>query len=203
MRASSSSSRAGRGAAFRLALVLGLTAWVASPARSEGARPSIEALELQRVATGIQVSFDVGGVFSEELLERIHSGVRLSFEHKVVLLGKRMAPLFPRVTLARTVVVTSVRYDSLTQRYDIERLVSGKSWPKDVTPPDSVDRRSTTSREAMEAWMTELRDVPLPDPVEQRDKPLKVRVRTELGVRFLLYFFPWPNAAGAEDWIQP
>ena len=193
----------GRRVACRLAVAVGLAVAAASPARSEPSRPTIDAVELQRDPAGIQVSFQVGGVFGDELLERIHSGIRLSFVHKVVLLGKRMAPLFPRVTLARTVVVTTVRYDSLTQRYGLERHVTGKSWPKDATPPDSVDQHSTTSREQMESWMTEMRGVPLPDPARERGNPLKVRVRTEIGIRFLLFFFPWPNAASAEDWLQP
>jgi len=183
-------------------VVPGLALGAALPARAQAARPAIEGLRLEHDDAGIRVSFRVTGAFDEDLLERVHSGVRLSFEHRVVLLGKRMAPLLPRVTLARTVVVTTVQYDSLTQRYDLERRTLAKSWPGTAAPPDRVEQRATESREEMESWMGEIASVPLPDPPE-RNEPHKIRVRTDLGMRFLLMFLPWPNTATAEVWLQP
>jgi len=183
-------------------VVPGLALSAALPARAESTRPAIEGLRLEHDDAGIRVSFRLTGAFNEDVLERVHSGVRLSFEHRVVLLGKRVAPLLPRVTLARTVVVTTVQYDSLTQRYDLERRTLAKGWPENDAPPDRVEQRATKSRDEMESWMGDLVSVPLPDPRE-RDDPHKIRVRTDLGMRFILMFLPWPNTATAEDWLPP
>ena len=170
-------------------------------ARAESPRPAIEGLRLEHGDAGIRVSFRLTGAFNEDVLERVHSGMRLSFEHKIVLLGRRIVPLFPRVTLARTVVVTTVQYDSLTRRYDLERRTVGKDWPEHETPPERIEQRATQSREEMEAWMSEVAGVALPDPPDDRDDPLKIRVRTDLGMRFVLMFLPWPNTVTVEDWL--
>lgn len=184
-------------------MVLGLAVTAVLEAGAESPRPAIEGLLLERDDTGIRVSFRLTGAFNDDVLERVHSGMRLSFEHRIVLLGKRAVPLFPRVTLARTVVVTTVQYDSLTRRYDLERRTVGKDWPEQEAPPERFEQRATPSRQEMESWMSEIVGVALPDPPDSGDDPLKIRVRTDLGMRFLLLFLPWPNTVTAEDWLPP
>lgn len=166
-------------------------------------KPSIEGLELRRVDDEILVSFKLAGVFDDETLERLDSGIELTFEHKITLQGKRVFPLLPRKALGRTLVVMSVRYDSLTRRYEMLRTVVGKDWPSDRAAPDRIERRSASSREEMEDWMTSLADIALPYPDREPDFRLRVRVHTDLGLRFVLLFFPWPQSVNAEAWVQP
>lgn len=185
-------------------LAAGCILAAAGPAAAQdpGGQPEIRSLQLALRHDEVRVDYVVSDAFNDDVLERIHSGIRLSFEHRVVLLGKRIAPLLPRRTLARTVVITTVRFDSLTRRYELERKVEGKSWPKETTPPELIERRSTSSPEEMRAWMTRLTDVPLPRPAPERGERFKVRVRTELGLRFLLYILPWPDAVQGEAWLD-
>lgn len=146
----------------------------------------------------ILVSFEIDGALTEEVRERIHSGIEMSFRHRVDLLSKRAFPLWPRKLVGRTVVTTTVQYDSLTRRYRLERETGGKSWPKEQTPPESVESRSTSSAAEMESWMTDVEEVALPSPPDRQEARLKVRVRSELGRRFVFYLVPWTYAATAE-----
>jgi hypothetical protein len=175
---------------------------VLAAAAGGSARPTVEGLELRAEESGLRVSFRVAGALSDEVLERVHSGIRLDFEHRVEILGRRVAVLFPRRRVARTDVITAVHYDSLTRRYELERSVAGRGWPKDLTPPVLVEHRSTSSVDEMRAWMTEIGDVPLPNPPPEAGTRFKVAVRTALGVRFLLLMLPWPDAATGELWVD-
>jgi hypothetical protein len=170
-------------------------------ADQEAGRPAIDAVRVEHDEAGVRVSYRVLGAFNDDVLERVQSGMRLSFEHRAVLLGQRVAGVFPRATLAKTVVETTVSYDTLTQRYELERRVIGKGWPKTETAPDRIEESSTSSREEMEAWMTSVRDIPLPSPAEETG-PFKIKLRTDLGLRFLLMILPWPKTVTAETWLE-
>lgn len=158
----------------------------------------IEGLDVRPREGGLSVSYSVTGALSDDLLDRIHSGIELTFRHRVELLGKRVVPLFPRKTLGRTLVITTVKYDALTRRYRMERRVTGKDWPQDLEPPDRVDHRSSTRVEDVIAWMTEVNDVPLPGKAALKATKAKLRVRSELGRRFVLLLFPATRAATEE-----
>jgi len=186
----------------RLAAVMALALSTSvAHATPEPSRPAIDALQVEHEGAGIQVSYRVTGIFDEGVLERVHSGLRLSFEHRAVLLGSRVAVIFPREVVAKTIVVTTVSFDSLTRRYELERRFVGKAWPKTETPPDRVEQSTTSSREEMEAWMTSVQEIPLPSPSDPEGK-FKVRVRTDLGLRFLLMILPWPKTVTAETWLE-
>jgi len=168
----------------------------------QGTKAVIRNLDVGRQAEGFQVSFRVSSAFSEDLLERVHSGIPLTFRHRVELLGRRVVPLFPRKTLGRTLVLTTVSYDSLTRRYDLERRTTGKIWPREKTPPDRVEHQNTSSPEEMEAWMTVLNEVPLPGFSSPKGVRLRVRVRSELGRRFVLLLFPSTTSATQEQILE-
>ena len=167
----------------------------------ESNRPAIDAVQVDHDEAGIRVSYRVVGAFNDEVLEKVKSGMRLSFEHRAVLLGQRVGGVFPRATLAKTVVVTTVSFDTLTQRYELERKVIGKGWPKTEVPPDHVEQSSTSSREEMETWMTSIGEIPLPSPADPTGT-FKVKLKTDLGLRFLLMILPWPKTVTAESWLE-
>jgi hypothetical protein len=162
----------------------------------------VDSLEVGRHDDGIRVSYRITGALTEEVRERIEAGMKLSFEHRAVLLGPRVATIFPRTVIAKTLVVTTVSFDTLTRRYELERRVVGKSWPKTGTPPDRVEHSNTSSPDEMETWMTSVQEIPLPDPPD-REGSFKVRVRTDLGLKFLLMILPWPKTVTAETLLEP
>jgi hypothetical protein len=176
---------------------------LASAAEGEPERPAVESLRVSRVDDGLLVSFRVTHAVTEEVLERVHSGMEVTFRHRVELLGKRMAPLLPRRVIGRTVVTTTVRYDSLTRRYRLERQVLGKGWPKGTSPPERFDVAGTGSLEETETWLTVLAGIPLPEPPAAEDPRSRVRVRCELGRRMILLMFPSTYGAAAEVMVEP
>ena len=167
-----------------------------------GAKAVIRDLDVGRQEGGFRISFRVSKALSEDFFDRVHSGITLTFRHKVELLGRRIAPLLPRKTLGRTLVFTSVSYDSLTRQYELERRTIGKIWPKGHTLPDRVEHGNTTSTEDMQNWMTVLREVPLPGDPSAKGVRLRVRVRSELGRRFVFLFFPATRSATQEQTLE-
>jgi hypothetical protein len=182
-----------------MVLALSMSAAHADP---DSSRPAVDALEVGQRDDGILVSYRITGALTEEVRERIDAGMKLSFQHRAVLLGPRVATIFPRQVIAKTLVITTVSFDSVTDRYELERRIVGKSWPKTETAPDRVEHNNTSSLEEMEAWMTSVREIPLPDPPE-REGGFKVRVKTDLGLRFLLMILPWPKTVTAETLLEP
>ncbi|MDX1388312.1 MAG: DUF4390 domain-containing protein [Acidobacteriota bacterium] len=164
--------------------------------------PVVTNLEVARHDGDVSVSYDIVRGVTEEDLTRVHSGIPLKFQHRAEIVGKRVMGIFPRKTLARTVVTTRVEYDTLTKRYELSREVRGKDWPKDSTPPDHTDIKTTSSLEEMKAWMTTLDEVPLPDPPDIAER-VKIKVRSELGKKFVMMIFPSIRTTSAETWMEP
>lgn len=180
-------------------LVLGVPAAAKEPV----SKPAIQGLQVTSVADGYLVSYRLDNALSEEELTRVHDGVPLTFRHKIELLGGRLGPLLPRKTLGRTLVDTTVRYDTLTRRYEVQRELRGKVWPRTSTKPELSERRLVTTMAEVERWMTELIDVPLP-PTEARPAAgLRVRVKSELGHRFVLLVFPSKTTVADELIVEP
>jgi hypothetical protein len=169
-------------------------------AEAEG--PAIEGLTITRENGGVTVSFEVVRGLSEEDLNRVHSGIPLKFHHRAEIMGKRILGMFNRKMLSRTVVITTAQYDTLTRRYDLTREIRGKSWPKDAKPPDRVEEATTTSVDEMQAWMTVIDGLPLPDPPDVAEQ-VKVKVRSELGKKFVMMVFPSNYTVYAETWVEP
>jgi hypothetical protein len=164
--------------------------------------PAIEGLTITRDNGDVTVSFEVVRGFTEEDLNRVHSGISLEFNHRAEIMGKRILGMFNRKMLSRTVMITTVQYDTLTRRYDLTREVRGKSWPKDAELPDRVDEATTTSVDEMQAWMTAIDGLPLPDPPDVAER-VKVKVRSELGKKFVMMVFPSNYTVYAETWVDP
>lgn len=176
------------------------------PARAEPAEPdpAIRDLVVEPAASELRVSFRVEGALRVETLERLQSGMTVVFRHRIDVLTRRTVPLFPLRLNSRTIVETSVRYDSLVRQYLLERRTV-RTEPEGVGGPlVEPETASTPSLSEAEAWMTTVSGVPvsaLSDGDAAR-RP-RVRVRTELGRRYRLLIFPFADAAEAEQALGP
>lgn len=159
----------------------------------------IENLEVRSDEDAIRVSFDLRDAFDEEVLDRIRSGLAVTFRHRVELLARRLIPVVPSKVLGRTVIETSARYDSLTRQYYLSRRTTCDPCGPSSEPV--IDEASTVATDLTDAqaWMSSLRDVLLPAPPADNERKLRVRVRSVLGRRYRLLIFPTEDSADAEQ----
>jgi len=97
----------------------------------------------------ILVTLRMNDVFTDEVREAMHSGLRISFVYDVEL--KRATALWVDRTIATTTVTATVEYDILTRRYLATRHEDGR-----------FDRAETIEREdSARVWLTEFDKLPL------------------------------------------
>lgn len=168
---------------------------------ADPSRAAILDLEVARSDEEVRVSFRVEGAFPVEMLERIHSGIPVTFRHRVELVARRPFPLVPSKVLGSVLVETTAKYDSLTRQYYLSlRTVRGEQEAEAAVEASSI----TSSLSEMQSWMTILREVTLPSPPPQdlaRGR-LRVRVRAVLGRRFRFFIFPASYAASGERRLE-
>ena len=149
------------------------------------------------------VSFRLDNAFPDELLERLHSGISVTFRHKVDMILRRPFFLTPNKLLDRTVVETEVEYDSLTRQYRLKRRTENKTKRKNDPLLDFQVRRSTESLDEAVDWLTHYRDVPL---ILKEgfvgDERVRVRVSSNLGRHFVLWIFPSSYSVSAEIGVE-
>jgi hypothetical protein len=91
----------------------------------------------------VQVSIDLDDGYSEEVREVINGGVRTTFTYDVDL--KMIVPAWVDRTIARLVVTTSDRYDTLTRLHNLSRTVDGRVVEALVTDSEAVAKKWLTS----------------------------------------------------------
>jgi hypothetical protein len=162
-------------------------------------RPSVDGLEGRRDGERVLVSFRVSDAFSEDTLERVESGLRVTFRHRIEILGRRTLGIFPPRVLAKTVVETTVEYDSLTRQYALSRTTTRRTKRKKDAPEPAEEASTTDSSEEMRRWMSELRGVPVFDPAHDltTGEP-RLRVESTIGRRYVMLIFPASISASAE-----
>jgi len=176
-----------------------------APEGKEGPRPTIEDLEVRESDDALRVSFGVEGAFAGEVQERMESGLTVTFSHRVELLARRALPIVPSRVLARAIVDSTARYDSLTRQYYLSRKTTRESSRamESVEEETSLTTVSRSEAEA-EAWLTTLQDLLLPaPPPSATGRRLRVRVRTILGRRYHLGIFPANDSVDAEHVLAP
>jgi len=176
----------------------------AEPAAPPPAKPAVESLSARVEGERARVSYEVARVMDAELEERIHSGIPVTFRHKVQVLSKRAVPLMPSKVIAQTTIETRVEYDTLTRRYDLLRRIEHRIRQKKQGPMTEEQRRLTDSLEEMRAWMTRFDEIPVFDPSrELLGRSLRVRVEVNLGRRYVLFVFPGTRSVSAETPLGP
>ncbi len=127
----------------------------------------------------VLVSFDLTDAFSSDVRDAIQSGLPTTFSYDVEL--RRGSALFDR-TVASVTVEASVRFDNLTRRYQISRIVDGRV----------EDARPTEDREAVRRWLTHFEQVPLCNTSAlEANGEYHVRVRAHTRPRNTWFFWPW------------
>jgi len=145
------------------------------------------------------VGFRVEGGVTEDSLERIHSGIEVTLKYRLRMMADRAFPMLPWDEVARTRIQVAVTYDSLTGVYSLSRTLDVKARKKKDKPPEVVESRETNSVDEMRRWMTDFEDVALYDPAQSfPDKPLRVKLESDLGRRYVWLVFPGTLGASAE-----
>ena len=174
-----------------------------SPVEREGTRAMIRDLEIRADIDTLRVSFRVDGAFGLEVRERMGSGLPVTFSHRVELLVRRAVPVIPSRVLARAIVDSTARYDSLTRQYYLSRRFSRELSGEVDSVVDETKTTTTLASEA-EAWLAGVHDVALPAPPSSaKERKVRVRVRTVLGRRYHLLIFPANDSADAEQVLLP
>lgn len=150
---------------------------------SIAAAPSGQTLQVAPLPRGgeVLVSFTLGEAYNEDIRTAIHSGLTVSFVYRVDL-KRGSAAWFDR-TIASAVVTAAVRYDNLTRRYHLTRMLDGR-----------MDVAETTEREETAwSWLTThfdklslFRTVSL-----ERNAEYYVRVRMHSTPRNATFIWPW------------
>jgi uncharacterized protein DUF4390 len=159
-----------------LAVLLCLVA-VAGPA---AAGQTLQVTPLPRDGR-VLVSFRLADAFTDDVRAAVHSGLTISFVYDVDL--KRSSSLWLDRTIASTEVTATVRYDNLTRRYHVTRMLDGR-----------IERASHTEREEdARAWLTtEFDRLPLFSSARlEANSEYYVRVRAHTTPRNAAFVWPW------------
>jgi hypothetical protein len=136
-------------------------------------------LQVELVGEAYSASFRVDGAFTEEMEERIASGLETSFRHRIRIYRRRTGWL-DKVEREK-IVTTTVQYDTLTRQYTLSRRLNGQLRETEYTEDPAQMRR----------WMSELQGIPL-GAVEELSEPgrIYVKVKSNVRDRFFLFFIP-------------
>jgi hypothetical protein len=84
----------------------------------------------------VLVTFRLEQALSDDLRMKIHSGLTVSFVYKVDL--KRSSAVWIDRTIGSAVVTATVRYDNLTRKYHLSRMLDGASDHAEVTDKEDI-----------------------------------------------------------------
>ena len=104
-------------------------------ALSGQAEQSLQVVPLARDGH-VLVTFKLAQTLTPELRKAIHSGLTVSFVYKVDL--KRNSAVWFDRTMGSAVVTATVRYDNLTRKYHLSRMLDGASDQAEVTEKEDV-----------------------------------------------------------------
>jgi len=175
---------------MRLGPALLLAAVVAAPAAAPlaAAEPRIE--ELTIVVDGSQVlaSFHLADGFSQDLLDRIESGLPTGLTYELELLRDRKRWWDAGLDSARLEVVAM--FNAVTREYLVNTKLAGKL----------IDSRTLRDAGDLEHAMTRFTALPIfaLEPTTDRRRFL-VRARVELGTDHILGFIPILRTT---DWVE-
>ena len=166
--------------------------------KKKDASPWIEVQHAQLEDGRVSVDFSVEGVFTEETLEWIHSGIAVKFRHRIEVIGPRRFLLSRRNVLVRSLVETRVAYDALTARYELSRVTTLKKPQRKNSPPPYEEASVTDDVEQMYRWMVEGQHVVLYDPKSELDgDDLRVAIESSIGRNYVLWIFPSSRTVNA------
>ena len=100
----------------------------------------------------VWVSFGLADGFTDGVREAILSGLSITFSYDIEL--RRSVPFWPDRTLKMTTIAVSVKYDSLTRRYQLARTLDGRVEANKVTEDEDEVRRWLTGLDSVQLFAT-------------------------------------------------
>jgi hypothetical protein len=144
------------------------------------APPKVQVVPLPRDGE-LLVSFTLAEVLTDDIRTAIQSGLLIKFIYTVDL--RRSAAAWFDRTISSAVVIAQVKYDTLTRRYQVSRLIDGRTeW---VVTMDREDAAWTALTSDF-ARMSLFHGVPLEPNAEYY-----VRVRAHTTPRNATFLWPW------------
>ncbi len=130
----------------------------------------------------VLVSFTLNDAFNDDVRSAIHSGTSISFIYEVEL--KRSSTLWLDRTMSTTVVTAAVRFDNLTRRYYVTRLIDGR-----IEGTDTYEREEDVQRK-----LTDFEKLPLfSSNTLEPNAEYYLRVRAHTSPRNAAFVWPWAS----------
>ena len=152
---------------------------------------AVQATELVNLTTltrdgQVLVSFELTGAFTEDVRSTIESGLQMTFQYDVEL--TREAAFWPDSTIASATLATAVRFDNLTEQYNVVRTLDGRVEDTMVVDDEGEVR----------AMLTRFDQIPLfsTDALEPNGA-YQVRVNLEMRPRNAWFVWPWTRSAAS------
>jgi Domain of unknown function (DUF4390) len=167
---------------FRAAVVPSL-ALLLSLASLSGPGPKVQVVPLPRDGE-VLVSFTLAEALTDEIRTAIQSGLTIKFIYTVDL--RRSASIWFDRTIASVVVTAAVKYDTLTRRYQVSRMIDGRTeWV------DTMDREDAawTALTSDFARLSLFHGVPL-----EANAEYYVRVTARTTPRNTSFLWPWAGS---------
>ncbi len=148
----------------------------------------VRGLSIKNSDEFVTVSFKITGAFTEEIIEKIHSGIEISFKHAIKIYKKNPV-FFYRRTIVERIILTTVEYDTLKKQYTLRKQID----------EDVGETMLTDNLEEVERWMTEINHFKVGKVSRMKGKKnYFLKVRTSLAPNFLLFFIPYDYSASKE-----
>jgi hypothetical protein len=153
--------RRGPGRAFGIAAALLIVATQSLIGQVQQALRIVPLVRSDRV----NVTVELRDGFTREVRAAIHSGLKTTFTYTVDL-RVDVAGWIDR-TLSTAVVTSSVEYDNLERKYDVERRIDGRM----------TDTLLSANEDEVRVWMTHMKELSLfPTSILERNREYYVRV---------------------------
>lgn len=160
------------------ALVFVLIVQVAAGAQAE---QSLQVTPLTRDGK-VLVSFTLTDAFTDDVRAAIHSGTAISFIYEVEL--KRASTLWLDRTMSTTVVTAAVRFDNLTRRYYVTRLIDGRIEGTETFEQEEDVRKRLTDFEKLPLFNSSILEA---------NVEYYLRVRAHTSPRNASFVWPWAS----------
>jgi len=129
----------------------------------------------------VLVSFTLTDAFDDDVRAAIRSGLPTTFTYEVSLM--RAVSLWFDRTIAESTVSATVRYDNLTRRYQVTRMINGRV---ESTP------QVTDNEDTVRGLMTEFDRLPLFATADlEPNAEYYLRVRAQTSPRNAWFLWPW------------
>ena len=150
---------------------------------------AVEAAELVNVTAlarngRVLVSFELAGAITDDVRSTIRSGLPTTFEYDVRLI--RELVFWPDSTVAAATLATTVRYDNLTEQYNIARMLDGRVEDTMVVEDEGQ----------VELMLAQFDRIPLFSTVDlEPNMAYRLLVSLEMSPRNSWFGWPWSSAA--------